>query len=193
VTFNIYVVEQTWFDFHQILAPDGVFIVLEQESKVRVHGLYAVIDALYGGGTVQTPNGVHEVADGPAGAVSTAWHDYRPGEFHALRIMLEVEFLLVELQPDLSKLRSDARNGGQEDLLVLVDEISVVHISAMVWRDGMDKPVEIVQIEVGKYLTEQVADGDATSFLVPEERLMVGQLIKELQPSLLLAIQLRLV
>ena len=76
------------------------------------------------------------------------------GKLNALGVMLNVRFLLVKSQSELTKLFSQHWDDGQQLRLVLAYERYIIHISVMPYAYRINLPVNGIQQKVSKQLSK---------------------------------------
>lgn len=87
-------------------------------------------------------------------------------ELNSFCVVLKIYLLGMKFQkkPRLKKFR-DFRNNASQIIFILMDEHKIIHISSIVpnLQFFFNERIEFVKIEVRKYLTREISDGNPCS------------------------------
>jgi hypothetical protein len=194
MAFDIDILPKTVIDHREDPAAQRIAIHVAQDAQIAIYALYAMFNLIDGLCLVKAVNRGNEIAYGTLGRIDTAELNHSPSEFDTLRIMLDIEFILMQL--DMTTLQehlTDLRHGTQQPALTTVYDIEVIDIAPMI-REAkitLEIPVKQVEQEVSEKLAREVSDGQAKAIAISEERLVRRQMIPFLRSRTELTIQFR--
>lgn len=88
------------------------------------------------------------------GYIDSARFDDGARKLDTLRVMLNISFLLVKPQSELSEFFPQHRNNGQQLRFIPAYERYIIHIPVMSYAYRINLPVDSIQQEVGEQLSE---------------------------------------
>ena len=192
MAFDIDILPKTVIDHREDPAAQRIAIHVAQDAQIAIYALNSMFYLIDGLCLVKAVNRGNEIAYGTLGRIDTAELNHSPSEFDSLRIMLNIEFILVQL--DMATVKehlTDFRHGTQQPALTTVYDIEVIDIAPMI-REAkitLEIPVKQVEQEVSEQLTGEVSDGQAKAIAISEERLVRRQMIPFLRSRATLAVK----
>lgn len=143
----------------QHLTPYGIAAVMAHESEVTVHARHVMLQLCK---SLASSNHVYAALQAFHGAVEDIGAvelDNRAYETNAFGIVLQVELVRMECYAEIGKVCTYLGHGTENPLLVGVDDIEIINIATVILEAKFcfQIPVELVEVEVGEYLTDKVA------------------------------------
>lgn len=161
-------------------------IVVAHEPEVRVESreylmsLLCIVEEfwIHFHGGIYFLNHAEKICLGLASNIDRIRHDIRSEKSEPLGIVLQVNFLGVELQVEtFAEKISNLPHRPSQPLGILVYEDEIVHVPSIISKSQcfLDKHIEIVEVEVCEYLTREVANGQSRAGLREKETFGFGK------------------